>query len=263
MSIPHLLIVAHGSRSKAWNNAVVEFAAQADAACRETGVFSGASAGFMEHGRPSITGAIASLSQSNTHVTAQPLFLSVSQHVTVDIPNEFARAAQAFGATNGQAQYQHNGCVFTLLPPPQAPELLAQNAARRIQSNIRLTSDDGVIFVYYGTKSYIAAWDALAQATINEMQSQFAGVKMTWAYAGDMAGFSPDPLAKAIDEMAQHCRRVVILPALVAKSVIQNEVIPAAVQNAQSGKQAVYFYDAVRPDPVLAKQFSDIAARQI
>ncbi|MDP8242459.1 MAG: CbiX/SirB N-terminal domain-containing protein [Candidatus Hinthialibacter antarcticus] len=260
MTKPHLLIVAHGSRSSAWNNAVVEFAQQADAACQDSGAFSGASACFMEHGQPSIADAVQSLSQSNSKVIAQPLFLSVSQHVTVDIPNEFEKAAAPIEAKNNHARFQCGDCTLTLLPPPQAPELLADNAARRIRSKIELTPQDGVIFVYYGTKSYLAAWDALAQSVIDNMKGAFPGVNMRWVYAGDMVAFSPEPLSKAIDDAARQWQRVVILPALVAKGVIQNEVIPAAIANAHASSKAVYFHDAILPDPILATRFVETAA---
>ncbi len=263
MTNPHLLIVAHGSRSSAWNNAVTEFAVQADAYSREQSRFAGASACFMEHGQPSIGDAVTTISQTNTQIIAQPLFLSVSQHVRVDIPNEFSRTAQPFETPGEFLRYQINECGIILLPPPQAPELLAQNAARRIQSNLKITNNDGVIFVYYGTKSYLPAWDALAQSVIDETRRQLGDKHMTWVYAGDIVGFSPEPLANEIDETAKTCERVIILPALVAKGVIQRDLIPAAINRAKRGGQALYFDDAILPDPQLAKQFVEIASHRM
>lgn len=260
---PHFLIVAHGSRSQAWNNAVTEFAQQADAACREFSAFSGASACYMEFGRPSIPEAIQALSQTHSEVIAQLLFLSVSQHVTVDIPNEFASAAKQIDSEKNQARYQCGGCKITLLTPPPAPELLADNAARRIRSQTQLTSQDAVLFVYYGTKSFLPAWDALAQSTIDNLRDEFSGVKMAWGYAGDMVGFSPDSLANLIDKLAQKCNRIVILPALVACGLIQNEVIPAAITKAQFGEKVLYFEDAILPDPHLAARFAEIASKHL
>ncbi|MBZ0254765.1 hypothetical protein K8I31_01800 [bacterium] len=260
---PHFLIVAHGSRSQAWNNAVAEFAQQANETCHELGAFSGASACFMEFGRPSIPETIQALSQSHSEVIAQPLFLSVSQHVTVDIPNEFSSAAKQIDSDENQTRYQCGGCKIRLLTPPQAPELLAGNAARRIDAHTQLTPQDAVLFVYYGTKSYLPAWDALAQSTIDNLRDEFPGVKMTWCYAGDMVGFSSDPLANLIDKLTQECSRIVILPALVANGLIQKEVIPAAITKAQFGKKVLYFEDAILPDPHLAARFVEIAAANL
>lgn len=264
MTQTHLLIIGHGSRSSAWNQAVSQFAEQVNALCGEGAPFVSSSASYMEHGQPNIPDALRKASERFERIAAQPLFLSVSRHVTEDIPKEFASAATLESNDEQRSVYRLNGSQIDLLTPPPAASLIAQNAWRRIRKNVRNGYDGlGVLFVYYGTRSFLPAWDALAQSAIDALKAELPAAPMRWAYAGDMVGFSPEPMMHAIDELAAYCDRVLVMPALVANGVIQNQVIPQAIARCAARERVLYFNDAILPDPDLARSFFDAAVEGV
>ncbi|MBI1389248.1 MAG: hypothetical protein GC154_12450 [bacterium] len=257
-----LLIVAHGSRSRAWNDAIAAFAGDVRAANAEEREFDAIAHAFMEFGSPSIPEAIETECERCEELVVQPLFLSISQHVTEDIPAEVEKAAERVGGSGGVALFVRKNARVILLPPPPAAPLLADNAAWRLGPRFTPADGFGVVLVLYGSSQYGEAWDELARETLARLALTYPDAPMTWVYAGDVAGFSPDPVARAIDDMAHRAERVAVVPGLVARGVIQTEVIAAAVERAHARERVVNLDDAILPDPALARAFLDAAEKR-
>ena len=92
--MPHLLIVAHGSRRQASN---LEIQQLADRLSLNQTEFASISCGFLELAEPSIPDALRRLiAQGAQSIVVMPYFLSAGRHVSEDIPAEIAAVAAEF-----------------------------------------------------------------------------------------------------------------------------------------------------------------------
>jgi sirohydrochlorin ferrochelatase len=90
--IPHLLIVAHGSRRAASNQEIQHLV---DRLLASQTQFASISCGFLELAEPSIPDALRQLiAQGAQYVVIMPYFLSAGRHVSEDIPAEIVAVAE-------------------------------------------------------------------------------------------------------------------------------------------------------------------------
>lgn len=248
-----LLVIAHGSRKGAWNRAIQEFTMHLRALHGLDGPFVRFDAAFMEMASPSIPEAISQLAPQSDALIVLPLFLSISKHLKRDVPKLVAEAATLKSQAAGVRIYERNGVPVLLLPSLSTPPLLARSAANRILIRMPRQRKAGVVLVYYGTQSHKAQWESLAADVDKQLAELLPGTQTAWSYGGEMVDFSPKPLAETVDRLAKTCDRVAIVPALVARGVIQNEVIPAALEEITLRKKVVYLDDAILPDPDITR----------
>lgn len=254
MASATLLIIAHGSRSEVWNDAIREFARQAWQLQPTGHPFSKIACAFMEHGEPGIPESIERLAQAQEPIVVMPLFLSIAKHMKEDVPQLIAQAATQDSAQAALQTFRCGGVPVRLLAPIPAPNLLAENLAGRVQQRVGETSGAGVVMVFYGTRSHAQEWDALAHETQLALQEQLAGAAVAAAYAGERADFEPTQLTERIRTLQADCEPVVIAPALVAYGKIQREVIPQAMAQIQTPPAVINLDDAVLPDERLVQR---------
>lgn len=259
MTTRSLIVVAHGSRHRSWNQSILDFAEHCRDATTATEAFSRTVAAFMELSDPSIPDTLRDEAQHSDELVVMPLFLSVSKHLREDVPAEVASAAQWVETREDMSLYDLNDTPVWLLPPPPAPVLLADNIAHRLsKASVHSETAAGVL-VFYGTASYQRDWDAMAQQTCDGLAETAPAARWTWGYGGDSVGFAPEPLLKTVNTLLTEHERVFIVPCLVGYGVIQREVIPAAVQACSHPDRIQLLDDAILPDPALAATFVSIA----
>ena len=262
MTKPHLLLMAHGSRSLAWNASLQDLCTQvASFQSQENFPFQEISCCFLEYGAPSISEALFSLSASASEILALPFFLSVGLHVTTDLPRHFAAVSDLVEETPDTTIFTCRNCRICLVPPLPAAPLLADNAHRRFMKLCPRASRTGLFLVYYGSRRFPDVWDDLRRETENLLAGLLPHVAIQGAYGGDAVDFSPEPLAATLATMAEGVDRLVILPMLVAAGVVQTDVIPRAIELSGATHKIVYARDAVLPDAELARRIFAEACR--
>ncbi len=252
MSSRILLIIAHGSRSAAWNHAIETFCSDIAAPAYADKCIDEVRWCYLEHAQPTIKMALEHYCQdSNTEIVALPLFLSVSSHVKTDIPKEIQTVAQFVERREGMVSYECNGSHIILLDPPPTLDIISNNIERRVKRLGVSMKESGLLVVYYGSSKYLRQWNHLAFNVQSRLLEYFPHTQVNWGYAGEAVEFSAEPLADILKEMLQIVRPVVIKPALVAVGVVQNNIIPEAIELANAGDNIIYNGDAILPDAEL------------
>ncbi|MGC9329962.1 MAG: sirohydrochlorin chelatase, partial [Candidatus Hinthialibacter sp.] len=253
-----LLLIAHGSRSSAWNHAIETLCSHLQQIEQSQGGIDEVHGCYLEYAPPAIPAALDLLCQENERdIICLPLFLSAGLHVAHDIPNEIGLAAEFVERRQGVTLYERRGCRIQLLDPPPALDLLAGNIERRVkQMNVSM-NENGLIVVYYGSQKYMRQWNQLALHVQSKLAERFPRSRIAWSFAGQAGDFSPVSLADSLQDMARYVDRIVIIPALVAVGFVQNEIIPAAVAMSQLSERIVYAGDAILPDAEIERSVLD------
>lgn len=259
-----LLIVAHGSRSPAWNHAIESFCSNLQQRIRDEPGIEEVGWCYLEYAQPSIPAALEHhCRERQREIVALPLFLSVSQHVLSDIPSEVESTASLLERRDRTTVYECHGRRVYLLDPVPSTDLLANNVERRVRRLNVPMDGSGLIVVYYGARNYLRQWNHLAFHVQSKLLERYPHSQIQWSYGGEAVDFSPDPLAEAIRQTAQDAPQVVVIPALVAVGVVQNEVIPAAIERSGLRERIVYPGDAILPDTELEKTVLDYVRQGI
>lgn len=243
---PTLLVVAHGSRSRGWTQAVNTLVEQMVEALSVDSPYGTVRAAFLEHAAPSIPDALDAIcSQGRGEVDALPLFLTRSGHLETDVPAAIDQRAR-------------------LLPPLPPPEWLADNLMRRLtRFEGALPQTSGVALVAYGSSTHGHLWDAMLDDTCQRLQAHGVA-RASFAYVGHVAQLSPDPTRRALLKLAATggaIERLCVLPVLFGVGMLQQGPIEQAVVHArqQIGMPVAYGADAILPDPELARALLDHA----
>ena len=181
------------------------------------------------------------------------MFLSVGQHVSNDIPGEVESIAALMERGDGSTRYECHGCRVLLLDPPPTLDLLVDNVERRVKRLGVSMEGNGLVVVYYGAKKYMRQWNHLAFNVQSRLLERFPHAQVNWGYGGDAVEFSPAPLADVLQQTAGNVEKILVLPALVSVGVVQNEVIPAAIELSQLSDRIVYPGDSILPDTELER----------
>jgi CbiX protein len=252
MSSRVLLIIAHGSRSAAWNHAIETFCSDIAAPAYADKRIDKVRWCYLEHAQPTIKMALEHYCHdSDTEIIALPLFLSISSHVGTDIPNEIETVAQFVERREGMVTYECNGIPIILLDPPPTLDVLSNNIKRRIRRLDVSMKESGLLVVYYGSSKYQRQWNHLAFNVQSRLLEYFPHTQVNWGYGGEAVDFAAEPLADILKEMLKIVQPVIIEPALVAVGIVQNKIIPEAIGQVDAGKDIIYSGDAILPDSEL------------
>lgn len=259
---PHLLIIAHGSRSQKWVDSIESFTKEVCEVNRTNGsIFVDVSCCYLEHTNPSIPDAIQQLSQTNRTIISIPFFLAPGVHVQQDVPELVMSVGSVLQTDKQFVQVQNNGSTIFLIPHCSASELLAKNALHRLQKHDCKIEDSSLILVYYGSKRFPVIWDELTQSIELYIGNEHPNLKIKSVYAGDTVDFSPQQTSDAISTLSSQSNNIILLPMLLGVGVIQTDVIPKAIEQSGLGKKVMYKMDSVLPDQLLAKEIWNHAYR--
>jgi sirohydrochlorin ferrochelatase len=244
-----LLIISHGSKSAAWNHAIQKFCSGLKALSSKNNLFDDVNWCFLEHSQPTIQAALEhQCSVLNKNLVAMPFFLTVGHHVSVDIPKEIEESAKLVERKEGITLYECNNRKIQLIPPPPTVDLISQNIESRL-TRLNITLDEnGVMIVFYGAKKYLSQWNHLAFNIQSRLTAHFPNTNINWGYGGEAVDFSPDYLTIELQKMALSCKKIIIVPALVAVGVVQKDIITAAIEQSGLKDRIIYSCDALLPD---------------
>lgn len=259
---PHLLIIAHGSRSQKWVDSIDTFTVDVrDVNESKDSFFADVSSCYLEHTNPSIPDAIQELSQTNRTILSIPFFFAPGVHVQQDVPELVMSVGSVLQTDKQFVQVQNNGSNIFLIPHCSASELLAKNALHRLQKLDCLIEDSSLILVYYGSKRFPGIWDELTDSIEVLIKHEHPNLIIKSVYAGDTVDFSPQQTSNAISTLSLQSNNIILLPMLLGVGVIQTDVIPKAIEQSGLGKKVMYKMDSVLPDQLLAKEIWNHAYR--
>jgi sirohydrochlorin ferrochelatase len=257
---PHLLIIAHGSRSQKWVDSIETFTNSVrDVNLTNDSLFSGVSCCYLEHTNPTIPDALQQLTQIHHTVISIPFFLAPGVHVQQDVPELVSSVGETLRNDERMLQVQNEGSTVYLIPHFAADELLAQNVFHRLQMLNQTIEESALILVYYGSKRYPQIWDNLTESVEKHIHIQYPNLNIKSVYAGDTVDFSPQQTADAIAELSHQKKQVIIFPMVLGVGVIQTEVIPKAVEQSRKTEHVIFMMDSVLPDERLADEIWDYA----
>ena len=268
-SRPALLICAHGSRASGWAERVHEFSAQVADTPGVKDCFVEVRAAFLESSEPTVPDAVNALLKSDCdHVFTVPLLLTMSTHLTEDLPGLLGlpvpeRVRQKL-IEEGQAPLPPD-MPLTLLRMASLDALLTKNVCARIEARDEQQPGDAVLLCAYGSSKHGHKWEALLSA-IGEGLLARGYSAVEHAYVGHVVHMSPEPTTSAITRLHERAQtaRVHVVPLLLGVTRLQTEVIDAGCRAAKASHpalQLLYTPDAILPDPRLAAEVGHLAQR--
>ena len=168
-----LVVIAHGSPSAAWNNAVLDLEGRL-AAAKIPGI-SYTRVALMEFARPDIADVIrdCELQQVDT-VFALPLFISPSGHSEDDIPNILGLKynPSIFNAIREEGiRTVNTGMHIILGPTLMESGLISKIMLRRVKALSSDKNDEAVIFLAHGDEYRKGFWDKILRDCAEEVKA--------------------------------------------------------------------------------------------
>ncbi len=264
---PAIVIAAHGSKAEGWSDAVEEFAEHVRQTPGVAAAFSMVAPAYLEGPAPRIPDVVqVAIEAGCSEVLVVPLFLTVSTHVSEDLPGVLGLPVPPHVEQRLRTEGHEPlapGLPVRLLDIGPLAELLVANVERRVALREADRKEEALVLVAYGSTLHHDKWEELMHAMqmrLLEHGYGYAG----HAYVGHTVGTSPEPTSQAIHLAAHQAgiRRVHVVPLLVGVSNLQTTVIAAACMDAARSHprtQVLYAADAILPDGDLAAHVAAVA----
>lgn len=158
-----LLVIAHGSPDKKWNESVSKLEKDLRAELVGKG-YRAVSVCFLET-EPSIENGVKALEKAGVkHIFALPLFMAPSEHLNADIPavlGLYYDPAIARQLKDEKISVVRSAVPITMGPPLMYGELLGKAMLRRVKELSRRSSDEAVIYLAHGSEMYEPLWNKM------------------------------------------------------------------------------------------------------
>jgi len=249
-----VLLVNHGSRSDAWRNGLLELEKNVKDSILHDGSVSGVKTAFMEYTEPSIATRLKEFDAENySDVVIVPVFLTVSSHSFDDIPTligqkDNPKSIELFKIEKIE-RYTPKARVH-IAPLLDFTDMLKRNVLRRFNELSKDGSNEGLVLIAYGDKTYNAEWSRLMQ-DVGEFVKQNAGITdYSFGWCGHIAHYDPDSTTVAINEILKKKKAAKALDVLVAfDEMFQIKIIGGGIGKVPQFKERVlYRPDAILPD---------------
>jgi len=249
-----VLLVNHGSRSDAWRNGLLELEKNVKDSILHDGSVSGVKTAFMEYTEPSIATRLKEFDAENySDVVIVPVFLTVSSHSFDDIPTligqkDNPKSIELFKIEKME-RYTPKARVH-IAPLLDFTDMLKRNVLRRFNELSKDGSNEGLVLIAYGDKTYNAEWSRLMQ-DVGEFVKQNAGITdYSFGWCGHIAHYDPDSTTVAINEILKKKKAAIVVPVLVAfDEMFQIKIIGGGIDKVPQFKERVlYRPDAILPD---------------
>ena len=249
-----VLLVNHGSRSDAWRNGLLELEKNVKDSILHDGSVSGVKTAFMEYTEPSIATRLKEFDAENySDVVIVPVFLTVSSHSFDDIPTligqkDNPKSIELFKIEKIE-RYTPKARVH-IAPLLDFTDMLKRNVLRRFNELSKDGSNEGLVLIAYGDKTYNAEWSRLMQ-DVGEFVKQNAGITdYSFGWCGHIAHYDPDSTTVAINEILKKKKAAIVVPVLVAfDEMFQIKIIGGGIGKVPQFKERVlYRPDAILPD---------------
>ncbi len=218
---PGLLLIAHGSRSAAWNQALVDFGQRVSEEVRKTGQYRSVRTAMLEAAPPQISTALAELEgEGCDRIVAVPLFIAPTGHTHFDVP----AALGIFFSPRTVAALEEEGLrparpkVPVVMTPTLAEsDVLAQFVTDETRKLSRGPEDEALVILTHGDPDHAL----LVERLMRRIATQACGATgiryADWASVAMGQEYRTRGLP-AIEEALRHKRRVLVVGVYVATS---------------------------------------------
>jgi len=220
-SQPGLLIIAHGSPAKPWNQLVLEQEKKVSAALGDDNPFIATKVVFMEFAEPNVADGLEALQEAGcSRIVAIPLLVAPSSHSHWDIPAllgiysdpEIEKALREEGARPVRADVPVT--LTTTLAESDVIERIMLKRARQIS---RQPDKEALVLVAHGSEAIPPAWDQFLKRTVTYMCGRTGISYGDWVTVA--VGQKYDRAVAAIQEAAEHRERVIVVGAYLSLGV--------------------------------------------
>lgn len=254
-----VLLVNHGSRSETWRNALLDLDKKVKDSILLDGSVSGVKTAFMEYTEPSIATRLKEFDSAQyTDVIIVPVFLTVSSHSFDDIPTligqkDDPKSIELFKIEK-MDRYTPLAKVH-IAPLLDFTDILKKNVLNRVKELSQDPSEEGLVLIAYGDKTYNAEWSALMKDVAGYVQQNTGISDYSFGWCGHIAHYSPDSTAFPINDILKKKKSALVVPVLVAfDEIFQIKIIGDGIRKVSgSNTKILYKPDAILPDPNVEK----------
>ena len=242
-----LVLCAHGSPRASWRLAMdalmVELSSDEALNQRYPG---GVTCAFLEHDEPRLVARTREALERGLSVDVLPIFLSPGRHQRDDLPRLLGLAPSSNDGEDVLAPTPR----VRLLPPPQWGKVLETSLVRRAGERLPDSERAAALLVHYGSTLEPCPWSPLA-AQMGEALSRSGIQETRHLGAGHHRPNPAQEIAAELNRMLSMGVNVAVVPLLLARSGIQEDIIPAAIAHLPANLQerVGWIPDAILPDP--------------
>ncbi len=242
---PGLLIIAHGSPAKAWNQLVLEQEQKVRAAFGKDNPYARVKVVFMEFAEPNVADGLEALQGAGCNrIVAVPLLIAPSSHSHWDIPAllgiysdpEIEKALRREGARLVRTAIPVT--LTTTLAESDVIEHIMLKRARQLSSD---PDKEALVLLAHGSEAIPPAWDRFLKRTVTYACGRTGISYGDWGTVA--VGQEYNRAVAVIQEAAEHRDRVIVVGAYLSLGVsrIHNRWM------ARFNKQAGGMHGSVNP----------------
>lgn len=244
-----IVIIAHGSRSQAWNESVLALEKTISDRLAATNSVKITRVAFMEMAQPTIADVFGDLEKEGvTQVFAVPLFINPSGHSMFDVPGilglYFDKELTEALAEEG-IEIVDTDIKITLGPSLQYGDLVEPILLERVKEMSEKPETEGIVLLAHGSPEFEPFWHKACQKAGAYLCAKTGITKFDYAFIEVGQSFKTEGLPRIL-EMAGKCERVIVpglylglAPLRIANRYLKQEMLDAD----WFGKQNVYFSD--------------------
>jgi len=249
-----VLLVNHGSRSKTWRDALLDLEFRVKDRLMKQVSVAGVRTAFMEYTEPSIATQLKKFDDEGySDVILVPVFLTVSSHSFDDIPTIVGSKEDPLSVQTlkleGIERYTPKARAIAT-PLLDFSDLLQSNILRRAQALSTDPSQEGIVLVAYGDKTYERHWSALLTQVQEHVAQRLGITKFAQAWCGHLVHYDPARTTEAVEAVLNDRARAIVIPVLVAHDEqFQINIIGTGIEAVEDFRERViYRPDAILPD---------------
>ncbi len=218
---PGLLIIAHGSPAKAWNQRVLDQEQKIRDAFGDDNPYTAIKVVLMEFAEPNVADGLTALEKAGcSRIVAVPLLIAPSSHSHWDIPAllgtysdpEIEKALREEGVSLVRTRIP-----VTLTTTLDKSDVIERVMLRRVRQLSRDPQREAIVLLAHGSEAIPPAWDRFMKRTVTYICGRTGISYGDWAAVG--VGQEYSRAVAAMQEAAQHKDRVIVVGAYLSMGV--------------------------------------------
>lgn len=210
---PGLLIIAHGSPAKVWNQPVLEQEQKVREGFGRDNPYTKIKVVFMEFAEPNVADGLEELQAAGcTRIVVVPLLIAPSSHSHWDIPALLG----IYGDPEIEAALREEGLRLvrpkvpvTLTPTMAHSDVIEKIVLKRVRQLSRDSKNEALVLLAHGSEAIPSAWERFLKRTVTYACGQTGISYGDWATIA--VGQEYDRAVAAIQEAAEHRDRVIVV----------------------------------------------------
>jgi sirohydrochlorin ferrochelatase len=218
---PGLLIIAHGSPARAWNQAVLAQEQKVRDLLGQDSPFAGVKIVLMEFGEPNVADGVEELQQAGCpRIVVVPLMIAPSPHSHWDIPallGLYSDPKVERDLKEEGARVVRNRVPLTLTATLADSDVIERVMLKRVRALSSDPNAEALVVLSHGSEEMPTAWEDLMKRTAAYICGKTGITYADWACPA--VGQEYSRAAKAIQKAAEHRERVIVVGTYLSMGV--------------------------------------------